>query len=93
MIVTLLYHHIEYLRGGPYCSAFPSHLGYDSWIHYPDTTQWLDYCPGGSPIKVFDGNVGRGPFLPSFITPFETNMASLIELRASQLEEFLPSDG
>lgn len=43
MIVALLYHHAEYLRGGPYYSAFPSLLCYDSWIHYPDTTQWLGW--------------------------------------------------
>ena len=69
MIVALLYNHAEYLRGGPYCSAFPSLLCYDSWIHYPDTAQWLGYWPYGSPNQSIRPKRGQRSVLTVFYSP------------------------
>lgn len=43
-------------------------------------------------IKIFDRNVDRGPFDPSFISVPETVMPDVIQLRLSQLDEFLRMD-
>lgn len=43
-------------------------------------------------IKIFDRNVDRGPFHPSFITVPKTDMSDIIKLRLSLLEKFLQMD-